>query len=108
MPEEIESYLFIGGVVDGQWFNVPKSARRWTLPIIATSINDFRKIDELPESVPYTEHTYTKCKLADLPNRTTLYIFVSEDIDRNEQPNFYTDRYWKIMCKLVNNYKVVK
>lgn len=109
MSQEYESHLFIGGVVDGQWFSVPKTARRWTLPVIATSdshLGYFKNVKDVPEAVPYTEHTYYRTKLAECMTNK-VFVFVSEDL-YSEKTSYHDNSMWKIVCKLVNNYKVIK
>lgn len=112
MSEEYESHLFIGGIVDGQWFSIPKSARRWCIPVLTESIkpewiNDPKSI---PESVPCKEEMYYRIKVAECL-RTKLFVFVYEDIynyEYHERFSYGENTGFRLMCKLINNYKVVK
>lgn len=111
MPEqEYEAHLFIGGIVDGQWFTVPKTSRQLKIPVVAVGFNppSIREIDvgDLPEAVPYTEHTYYRMRLASFMTNN-ISVFVSEEL-YTERPSYHDDSGWKIMCKLINNYKVIK
>lgn len=104
--EKQESFLFIGGIMDGQWLNVPDSARRWHVPFIEREVSYYygnKQLKDLEESVPFKEERYQKFCLSN-KGPHSLYIFVHENILTGMNTHYM----WDIMCKLVNNYKVIK
>ena len=112
--EDTDTCLFIGGVSDGMYYNIPNTVRRWCIPVLQTVRQEWITNPEtIPQEVPYIE-VYYRFKLATenkaKPNH--LFIFVHESIynpDAAIYPKEHTyDANWKIMCALVNNYKVIK
>jgi hypothetical protein len=105
MSDKIESYLFIGGCMDGEWVNVPESARRWNVLVLGFIPLGYHK--DVPEDFGFNERydqEYYKFRLIDRGPDKVIYVFVCKT---NPTSN-YTDMQWDIMCKLVNNYKVIK
>lgn len=103
--EKIEAYLFIGGVMDGQWVAVPVSARRWNVPVLAFTSLAYHKDD--PPDFGWNdryEQEYIKFRLIDRGPDKVIWVFVVKP--NPTEP--YRDMQWEVMCKLVNNYKVIK
>ena len=97
--KNIKPYLFIGGIKDGEWHNVPEGSRKWAFPWIK-----FQPLKS-EQDFGWQEHgeiTYIKVCMDSNPE-TKLYVFVEESMYTNN-----TKWYWDIICKLVNNYKVIK
>lgn len=107
MPE-IKSYLFVGGSKDGEWYNIPKGKREYVFPKLQIqSLDYYKQIEEIPPYESIEHEVYKPVRLCSTypfsnPHLEPVTIFVEESILRNP---FYV---WDIMCKLVNNYKVVK
>lgn len=98
--EKQQAYLFIGGLKDGEWHNVPEGSRQWAFPYIK-----FEPIYNATPNFGYQDHgeiRYIKVCMDSNPE-TKLYVFVEESIYQGNK-----QWYWDILCKLVNNYKVIK
>ncbi len=103
--EKQDAYLFIGGVMDGQWVNVPESARRWNVPVLAFTPLYYAK--DTPPDFGFNdryEQEYNKFRLIDRGPDKVICVFVVKP--NPTEP--YVDMQWDVMCKLVNNYKVIK
>src|SRR5688572_17057757 len=101
IEEKQEAYLFIGGLKDGEWHNVPVVSRQWAFPYIK-----FEPIKNGPEDFGWQERgdiVYKRYCIAH-KGRENLYIFVEQSLLNSMN----LDYFWDIMCKLVNNYKVIK
>jgi len=100
-----EGYLFIGGVKDGEWLSVPDNARKWCIPIMKFEpLSKFSDSDTPPNFGfnDILQQTYIKVCMDSNPS-SKLYVFVLDEMYVNN-----THWYWDIICKLVNNYKVIK
>jgi hypothetical protein len=108
MSEEIESYLLIGGSKDGEWFNIPSKAVEYSVPLIKFHPIGAKDVADTFGYQDILEERYIKVCI----NRSrrmsgkALYVFLSKEL--YDLTKYDSDVIWDVMCKLVNNYKVIK
>lgn len=109
-----KAYLLIGGPYDGEWHEYYSPPKEIVIPKRTGEINWVSKPEDIAAQIikPLEVDRYLPMALA---NRITeessifgdrLWIYIHDSYESYSRN--YRDLQYHIMCKLVNNYKVIK
>lgn len=115
MKEEKQKiYLLIGGPCDGEWHEYCNPPREIIIPKRANGISWISKPEDIDAQItkPIEVDRYLPMAIANNPTlerevfNDRLWVYIHDSYEAYSRS--YRDLQFIIMCKLVNNYKVVK
>lgn len=115
MDEEKQyNYLLIGGPYDGEWHSYYSTPKEIIIPKRTGEINWTTKIEDIEAQIhkPIEVDRYLPMAIAENPIlqreifNQRLWVYIHDSYEKYSRN--YRDLQYIIMCKLVNNYKVIK
>ena len=115
MAEEKQKiFLLVGGPYDGEWHEYYAPPKEIVIPKRTGEINWVSKPEDMDAQIckPIEVDRYLPMPIADNPKlerdvfNQRLWIYIHDSYEHYSRN--YRDLQYLIMCKLVNNYKVIK